>query len=332
MEATDIVVSSIHEDAKERGVPSTIQPAEAVELRLYFKACGSAVDVSPMGQQLARTALYAFRARPCKHCGGDLENLVGGCGWMPSKVDRREPSTSELALLKWEKKLNRRKVTLPPRADTPCLSCDGRGWVIGVARHNWRTLKMFWVSRRYINGTRGPLEWHGPYLHAQAEQVFEEFSCIYDDVSIAKARPEQVETTARPTGSSVPHGSVPSNDGLLHRFAVIARRLDEMASRWLLSVDVLDTYYGQDGGVIQALWPLTPAGKTLLRRNKLDLHPLQFYENERRDQSEKRDPQRRILFNAADSQSRALLAGASALWNLISDDDLSTLVEERTTD
>ena len=325
--AIEVVVNGILDDAADIGVSAVIVPEEATILRAYFKACGSAVDISPMGKQLDRTALYAVGARPCTRCGGDIAKLIGGCGWMPSKKEKREATPEELALLKFEGKLKSHRVMLPPRADVPCESCNGRGWVTGKKGKSWHTKKMFWVSKRYVNGTRGPLQWCGPYTHAEAEEQFEELSCVYDDVSMAKARTVPDEVTARPTGSSVPLGSNPDNDSLIHRFAIVSRRLAEMDHRWALSVDVLDTFFGHEGGSLQTLWPLTNAGKTLLRRNRLKVPPLQFFENERRDQVEKKDPNRRKLFGSADSQSRLLLTGAGALWNMVADEDLSSLIE-----
>jgi hypothetical protein len=65
----------------------------------------------------------------------------------------------------------------------------------------------------------------------------------------------------------------------------------------------------------QALWPLVPAGQTLLRRNHLGLSADQFFANEREALREKPDPQRQALFDAASEQARDLHARACRAWN-----------------
>lgn len=321
----DRTLEAIHAEARARLLSTTIEPHDAAELRGYFRACGRSTDVSVMGAQLDALARYAHGARPCRRCGGDPKRNIGGCGWMPEKPGRRAPTPAEQALLAWQKKL-RRNTTLPTRADVPCTSCEGTGWVKGRPTHGWRTLEKFWVSRRVVNGV-SKLVWQGPYRHADAEAAFDALSCEHDEVTMAKARALSVPTTAQPTGSSVPLGGPTLDDAQVHQFAVMARRLNAMRARWPLSVDVLDSYYGHDGGHEMALWALTAAGKTLLRRNSRGLDPFMFFENEREDAHERHDAQRLALMQEAGNQARELLDGACALWNLVKAADQHTRPE-----
>jgi hypothetical protein len=206
---------------------------------------------------------------------------------------------------------------MPARADVVCNRCDGTGWILGRRKRHWRDVKMFYVSYRHVNGVRGPLRWVGPLTHAEAEQKFEALSREYCEVAMAKGRSRSDGFDAMPTGSTVREGSGGGDELSTYRAAVTGGRLDRMRAKWPLSADVMDSWYGEDGGVLAALWPYTPPGKTLLRRNQQKLPPVQYFINERADAEAKQDRQRLALFDKADEQARELLVAVKTLWNLV---------------
>lgn len=123
--------------------------------------------------------------------------------------------------------------------------------------------------------------------------------------------------TARPMGSSVAQTvGINVGDVGMQRLAIVSKRLARIARMWSLAEEILCAWYGpEDGNRLVSLWPFAPAGKTLLRRNHLDLDPMRFFENERADAQSKHDVQRLALFEAADEQASELRAAACRLWN-----------------
>lgn len=120
--------------------------------------------------------------------------------------------------------------------------------------------------------------------------------------------------TARPMGSSIKKSSGPSvTVKHMEVLAIVGRRLGLIGPKHAAT---FLAYFDEDGGSTLGLWALTPAGKTLLRRNHSDLDPVRFFENERLDQERHRDAGRLALFEAADAQAAELLSRASFAWNL----------------
>jgi hypothetical protein len=120
--------------------------------------------------------------------------------------------------------------------------------------------------------------------------------------------------TARPMGSSIKKSSGPSvTVRHMEVLAIVGRRLGLVGPKHAAT---FLAYFDEDGGSTLGLWALTPAGKTLLRRNHSDLDPVRFFENERLDQERHRDAGRLALFEAADAQAAELLSRASFAWNL----------------
>lgn len=119
--------------------------------------------------------------------------------------------------------------------------------------------------------------------------------------------------TARPMGSSVKKAGGPSATVKhLEVLAIVGRRLDQIGTD---DAATFLAYFDEEGGSILAVWALTPAGKTLLRRNSTDLDPVRFFENQRLDQETHRDSGRQALFDAADEQAGDRLRRASFKWN-----------------
>jgi hypothetical protein len=121
--------------------------------------------------------------------------------------------------------------------------------------------------------------------------------------------------TARPMGSSIKKAGGPSATVKhMEVLAIVGRRLDQVGPE---NAATFLAYFDEEGGSILGVWALTPAGKTLLRRNSTDLDPVRFFENQRLDQEAHRDAGRQALFEAADEQAAERLRNASRKWNSI---------------
>jgi ribosomal protein L40E len=250
----------------------SIQPDDAADLRAFFGAGGAtgAFLGSSFGAQLDRVERYAFRAKPCRRCGGDPTLWTGGSGFVASTRKARianQQQVEYLALIGIEVA---KSGLLPPPGDTECRKCHGRGWVV--------------PTRPSRSANKAAL-------------------------------------TARPTGSSK-HGVGPSSSVSGTDIALIGRIgrfVDELGGLSRRSVEELASWFGtprDEGGMsIRALWHLTPAGKTMLRRNNLDLPPALFFENERSAQAEKPDANRKQSFQAADAQAQEQWRATCRLWN-----------------
>lgn len=119
--------------------------------------------------------------------------------------------------------------------------------------------------------------------------------------------------TARPMGSSIKKAGGPSATVKhMEVLAIVGRRLDQIGPEHTAT---FLAYFDEDGGNILAVWALTPAGRTLLRRNSTDLDPVRFFENQRLDQEQHRDAGRQALFEAADEQAADRISRASLAWN-----------------
>jgi hypothetical protein len=119
--------------------------------------------------------------------------------------------------------------------------------------------------------------------------------------------------TARLMGSSVKRAGGPSATVRhLEVLAIVGRRLDQIGPHHAAT---FLAYFDEDGGSVLAVWALTAAGRTLLRRNSHDLDPVRFFENERLDQEQHRDAGRQALFDTADEQAADRISRASHAWN-----------------
>jgi hypothetical protein len=86
--------------------------------------------------------------------------------------------------------------------------------------------------------------------------------------------PPPGEVTARPTGHSYQAGGYTPDEGALNRYAYISRILSRVGRAAPFGLDVLSAYYGDQGarwgrtrhGRLFSVYPLTEAGKELLRR------------------------------------------------------------------
>lgn len=127
------------------------------------------------------------------------------------------------------------------------------------------------------------------------------------------------ELTARPTGSSKSSGSPGVNvaDVSVMRLGRVSGRLDEVSRRSPESARVLVAYYSREGDEMNAVVPLVPAGKTLLRRKKGSLDAIRWLANESEDAKKKQDFQRLALLTTAGEQAKEAYRSSVVTWNQV---------------
>jgi hypothetical protein len=132
------------------------------------------------------------------------------------------------------------------------------------------------------------------------------------------------EITAIPTGSSV-HGSngvgTHVSDADMHLLGSVSRRLSTAEQIVPGATRVLELFYGtpavEGGRRLTSLWPLTRAGRSMLRRNKVEgLDPDRFLQNERDRNASKPNQRRSRQFRTADDEAHELRRWAAKAWNL----------------
>lgn len=129
--------------------------------------------------------------------------------------------------------------------------------------------------------------------------------------------------TARPTGSSVPAGRGRGvADEHLERLARVASRLARARERWSMAAMVLEAYYGDESRSLMALYDLTEAGTTLLRRkpeSAARLSVMGWLAEQVIEERERHDPRRAALLTTAEEQAGEMLRHAHTVWSLAKD-------------
>jgi hypothetical protein len=120
--------------------------------------------------------------------------------------------------------------------------------------------------------------------------------------------------TARPTRETRDESGVSVSEANLARLGRISTRLDVLRKVDWEACAALELYFAPDGGHLGVVWPLTPAGKKLLKKNPRKLPPQQLLINIREEQRLKCEPNVSKLFIAADEQAEELVARACDLW------------------
>lgn len=103
-------------------------------------------------------------------------------------------------------------------------------------------------------------------------------------------------------------------DESLARLGYISRILDQVKARSQKAYIILESFYSPGGESEACLWHLTPSGKTMLRRNDLNLPERQFFANERNRQAENPNTERAMAFKAAEHQAKELHVFAVEVW------------------
>lgn len=126
------------------------------------------------------------------------------------------------------------------------------------------------------------------------------------------------ELTARPTGSSIKGNSgFDLGDAAMERLGRVAVRLSRIRVIDPRHVEVLAAYYAPQSGGCQALWGLTPAGKTLLRQNPSKVEGVsdeQLFADIVAAQRASGDPKLAAQLLAAHQQARELIDAAHDAW------------------
>lgn len=135
--------------------------------------------------------------------------------------------------------------------------------------------------------------------------------------------------TAKPTGSSQDPwsgGGDPADPGILALLGIVSRRLRALASP---HAEVLCAYFlpSPIHESPRAVWPLTPAGKTLLRGSHPDTSPWQAIAELMRAQDASPCPKRAQQFKAADEQAERLLTAAADAWGKVTRSAVDILAE-----
>lgn len=134
-----------------------------------------------------------------------------------------------------------------------------------------------------------------------------------------KRRRSRGPLTARPTGSSKRGGdtSVSIDTSDLARLGRLIKRVEAARGVWPGAIDILEAKLGPGGdGTHWPVYPLTPAGKTLLKRASKTIAPMQALSNEHSDANAKNDRNRKALFTEAEKQAKELFQEACKAWNL----------------
>lgn len=133
--------------------------------------------------------------------------------------------------------------------------------------------------------------------------------------------------TARPMGSSVrQQGGFEMDVAQLARLGRVSGLLNAVHARSIVAAATLEVGFAPDGTSRSAGWHLVPAGIKMLRTNPQKLPPAQFFQNERAAQVKDPKPNRKALFDAAESQWVAQFEGSCRLWNLCKTERLANQV------
>lgn len=122
--------------------------------------------------------------------------------------------------------------------------------------------------------------------------------------------------TARPMGSSIrQQAGVEMDVADLARLGRVSAMLNAVRATSIVSWATLEVAFAPHGTERSAGWHITPAGHKMLKTNPQKLPPAQFFANERASQAADPKPNRKALFDAAETQWVAQLEQACRLWN-----------------
>jgi hypothetical protein len=253
-----------------------------------------------MGAMLDQARLLALRASPCTSCGGHVAKRQAGRGTVwASRGEARERALAHERLV--AEFFGQDPDDIDPEDLDPglygktCPDCDGRGWVVDSRRNHQ---------------PRAPEPRPGEPLWAEGavRQLL----------------------TAQPTGSSQEPSTTRdevADHETLALLGAVSRRLLAIGER---HADVLRAFYLPTPvrESPRAVWPLTPAGRTLLRSSAPGVGPWQAIEALLAEQDARPTARRRAQFEAANAQAERLLAAATAAWFAVVSADVEALVDE----
>jgi len=139
------------------------------------------------------------------------------------------------------------------------------------------------------------------------------------------ARRAHKQITAQPTaelrGGGVGHMLDDTSAQIVGR---VGRWLARVAVQDWIGSQALEAYFGP-GGDFRSVWPLTPAGQTMLRRRKPDEGPAQCLDRLERVNREFHDIQVTNLIQQADSGARSLVERGCAIWDTVVPDEFEAV-------
>lgn len=278
--------------------PSRIPTKDAIDLRWRFTN-PTLVSVPEPGfsGQLERMAVFSLGVRPCIKCGGSTRgDTVDGTGWAPAgkyfKVGYR-------AALKRYRREEASRLGL-----------------IVVGARSVDVLGLFELSDKAI--TPEALAEIYPVLPPEVCRQCP--ACQGDGVVQRKTR-SRVPITARPMGSSVDGNGTPPSAVVdvenLIRYGRVSRLLERVASASLLARVLIEVYFSEGGGSVDALWEFTQSGRALLSglANLQGLPPDALFGNERELQRAQPTESRRQALARIESEANREWDAACRVWN-----------------
>lgn len=198
----------------------------------------------------------------------------------------------------------------------PCLKCGGRRAVVvnGVTEVSEQAGSGFvWSSQegktRQLLKSLGLFdeEWKGDLVCPQCHG----WGLVPNK---RRSKCERAETMAVNETRSAVSDDCAGGNASMARLGHISRLIGNVRSESPRAAAVLEAFYSPGGESEACLWHFTPAGKTMLRKNNMELPERQFFENERNRQKDSPNKERELLFRAADSQAAEMRRFMVEVW------------------
>jgi hypothetical protein len=288
---------------------SRISAKDAIDLRWRFTN-PPLVGVPEAGfsGQLERLAVFSFGVRPCTKCGGTSRGEGrDGTGFVPAGLlAKRTYAQAYRQFLREEAARQGRAIISQTSAELLALiSGPSDEWGAPVDA----SAKVVTLERMRELFPRIP------------EELCRQCPNCKGDGNVPRKTRSRTPITVRPTGSSVDgDGTAPSVSvdvvGLV-RYGKISRLLERVAAASLLARVLIEVYYSEGGGSVDALWEFTQSGRALFKRlpNPRALPAQALFENERAAQRESPTEERRLALGRVDAEANQEWDAACRAWN-----------------
>jgi hypothetical protein len=280
------------------GSLSRIPAQDAMDLRWRFTN-PALVSVPEPGfsGQLERMAVFSFGVRPCIKCGGSSRGEGrDGTGWAPAGKYSKLSYAVALRQYRSEQVATHGLIVL-----------SGKGAnVFGLLDLGDRSITQQALADLY------------PSLPEEACKQCP--ACKGDGVVHRKTR-RSAAITARPMGSSVDgNGTAPSVDVdvvALIRYGRVSRLLERVAGVSLLARVLIEVYFSDGGGSVDALWEFTQSGLAMLQSlpNPRGLPPDALFGDERNLQRTQPTEARRHALARVEAEANREWDAACRVWN-----------------
>ncbi len=285
---------------------SRIPTGDAIDLRWRF-ANPPLVGVPEPGfsGQLERLAVFSFGVKPCTKCGGSTKGEGrDGTGWAPAGKYSKLAYTAALRQFRRDAAAAEGRVVVSASSLVTLGLFHGDGWgeqPIGDKVTTWERLAELYP--------------------ALPEEECRQCPSCKGDGNVERKTRSRRPLTARPTGSSVDgDGTAPSvsvDVVSLVRYGKISRVLERVAAVSLLARVLIEVYFSEGGGSVDALWEFTQAGRRLFERlpNPRELPAQALFENERAAQRENPTEERRLALGRVEAEANHEWSAACRVWN-----------------